>query len=271
MTKSNETLINTVWEHKDAPMSDDAKAGVYDTIEALDNGELAVAVRDDLGEWHVKAWVKKAILLYFKRQKMELMHPYAYDKIPLKYEGWTQEDFQAAECRVVPGAIVRKGAYIGKDAVIMPSFVNIAANVGAGTLIDSWATVGCSAIIGKHCHVSMQAGIGGVLEPLQANPVIIEDHCFIGAHAAVAEGVIVREGAVLGMGVKIGASTKIVNRETGEVTFGEVPAYSVVVPGSVATKDSHIRTDAAIIIKTVDASTREKTSINALLRSYEDA
>ena len=195
-------------------------------------------------------------------------YPFNYhDKIDLKFTNWTQEDFTKAEIRAVPGSVVRKSAYIGKNTILMPSFVNVGAYVGDGTLVDTWATVGSCAQIGKNCHISGGVGIGGVLEPIQANPVIIEDDCFIGARSEVAEGVIIKQGSVLSMGVFLGKSTKIYNRLTKEITYGEIPAYSVVVPGNLPSEDGSHSLYAAIIVKQVDAQTRSKTSINELLRS----
>jgi 2,3,4,5-tetrahydropyridine-2,6-dicarboxylate N-succinyltransferase len=250
---------------------------VEEAIELLDSGQLRVAEKID-GEWRVHQWLKKAVLLSFRLHAAELMSngpdlthapglgPW-WDKVPGKFANWTAADFTRAGFRAVPGAVARRGAHIGKSVVLMPSFVNIGAYVDEGTMVDTWATVGSCAQIGKNVHLSGGAGIGGVLEPLQANPTIIEDGCFIGARSEVAEGVIVGEGAVLSMGVFITSTTKIVDRKTGEVHRGRVPPYSVVVPG--ALPDPHglgPSLSCAVIVKTVDAQTRSKTSVNELLR-----
>jgi 2,3,4,5-tetrahydropyridine-2,6-dicarboxylate N-succinyltransferase len=220
------------------------------------------------GKWQVNGWAKKAVLLSFRLNENTVIYPQNhFDKVHLKCANWTEQDFVNAGFRAVPGSIVREGSYVGKNVVLMPSFVNIGAYVDDGTMIDGWATVGSCAQIGKNCHISGGAGIGGVLEPLQANPVIIEDNCFIGARSEIAEGVIVEEGAVISMGVYIGASTKIIDRATGEIFYGRVPAYSVVVPGNVADKNNpNLSLYAAVIVKKVDEKTRSKTSINELLR-----
>jgi 2,3,4,5-tetrahydropyridine-2-carboxylate N-succinyltransferase len=269
-----QSIIDTAFESRDQ-ISADTGGEVRDAVEAvllaLDNGEARIASRQGNGDWVVHEWLKKAVLLSFRLNPNRLMSggvdggPW-WDKVPSKFDGWGEAEFKAAGFRAVPPAAVRRGAFIAKGAVLMPSFVNIGAYVGEGTMVDTWATVGSCAQIGKNVHISGGAGIGGVLEPLQANPVIIEDGCFIGARAEVAEGVIVREGAVLSMGVYLGASTKIVNRETGEVLRGEVPSYSVVVPGALPGKDGGPSLYCAVIVKRVDAQTRSKTSINALLR-----
>lgn len=247
-----------------------AASVIQEVISALDNGSVRVCEKVD-GCWVVNEWAKKAILLSFKLAESGLMHNghgLSYDKVQPKFDHSRDEAYFAAlGSRVVPGAYVRKGAHIGKNVVLMPSFVNVGAYVDDGTMIDTWATVGSCAQIGKNCHISGGAGIGGVLEPLQARPVIIEDGCFIGARSEVAEGVIVEEGSVLSMGVYLGASTRIFNRMTGEVTYGRVPAYSVVVPGSLPdSRGSAASLYCAVIVKTVDASTRAKTAINELLR-----
>lgn len=273
-----ETIINAAWEDR-AQLGFDTKGevrnAVNDALYALDSGEARVAEKID-GEWVVNQWLKKAVLLSFVLNDMAAIGggPDAanwWDKVPSKFAGWDAARFRAAGFRAVPGAIVRRAAYIAPSVVLMPSFVNIGAYVDSGTMIDTWATVGSCAQIGKNCHVSGGAGIGGVLEPLQAEPVIVEDNCFIGARSEVVEGVIVEEGSVLGMGVFIGASTKIVDRATGEITTGRVPAYSVVVAGSMAggtPADGTPRPNlyCAVIIKRVDERTRSKTSINELLR-----
>lgn len=238
----------------------EASSSVFDAIRLLDQGEIRIAQKKD-SVWHLNLWVKKAILLYFKIQKCVLKDGY-YDKIPLKFTRWTQQDYEDHALRVVPGSVVRYGSFLEKNVIVMPSFVNIGAYVGQGTMIDTWATIGSCAQIGSRCHISGGAGIGGVLEPLQANPVIIEDNCFIGARSEVAEGVIIEEGSVLSMGVYLSASTKILNRQTGEVFQGKVPAYSVVVPGVLPSSNLYC----AVIVKTVDSVTRSKTAINELLR-----
>ncbi|MGO9544635.1 MAG: 2,3,4,5-tetrahydropyridine-2,6-dicarboxylate N-succinyltransferase [Rhodomicrobium sp.] len=257
------------------PGQDDAIAkAVESALMLLDSGEARVAEKKD-GAWIVNDWLKKAILLSFRLNGNSLMGQGApgpwWDKVPSKFAGWTAGRFQSAGFRAVPGAVVRRSAYIAPGAVLMPCFVNAGAYVDEGTMIDTWSTVGSCAQIGKNCHISGGVGIGGVLEPLQAGPVIIEDNCFIGARSEVAEGVIVGEGAVLSMGVFIGQSTKIVDRTTGEVLYGRVPAYSVVVPGAMPGKPLPDGTPGpslacAVIVKRVDEKTRSKTSINELLR-----
>ena len=238
---------------------------IEEAIALLDNGAIRSAAYLD-GKWMAEEWVKKSILLYFRLKKssvIESSYCNYYDKIPLKTSDWQEEDFKM---RIVPGAIIRYGSYIGDNCVIMPSFINIGAYIGSGTLIDTWATVGSCAQIGKNCHISGGAGIGGVLEPLQASPVIIEDECFIGARSEIAEGVIIGKGAVIAMGVFLSASTKILNNATGEITYGYISPYSVVIPGSYNDGSSGISKYCAIIIKTVDEGTRKKTAINELLR-----
>jgi 2,3,4,5-tetrahydropyridine-2-carboxylate N-succinyltransferase len=268
------TEIEAAWEARDGistATTGPVRTAVDETLRLLDEGRLRVAERAEDGQWEVRQWAKQAILLSFRLNPNSVMHagppgPY-WDKVPTKFDGWDAPQFQEAGFRAVPGAVVRRGSFIGKNVVLMPSFVNIGAYVGEGTMVDTWATVGSSAQIGKNVHISGGAGIGGVLEPLQANPTIVEDGCFIGARSEVAEGVIVREGAVLSMGVFITASTKIVDRKTGQTYRGEVPAYSVVVPGSLP--DPHGTGPSlycAVIVKTVDAQTRSKTSVNELLR-----
>jgi len=274
MTSQLETLINAAWEDRTS-LSPDTKGETREAIEAaimaLDSGEMRVASKSGNGDWVVHQWLKKAVLLGFRIHPNQIMSGGPadgnfYDKVPSKFEGWTEADFQKAAFRVVPPATVRRGSYIAPNAVLMPSYVNIGANVGAGTMVDTWATVGSCAQIGKDVHLSGGVGIGGVLEPLQANPTIIEDNCFIGARSEVVEGVIIREGAVLAMGVFISQSTKILNRATGEISYGEVPAYSVVVPGTLPSKDGSHSLACAVIVKTVDAKTRSKTGVNELLR-----
>jgi 2,3,4,5-tetrahydropyridine-2-carboxylate N-succinyltransferase len=273
--KEFENIINTAWENKDSINGQSDKSildAINQTIELVDKGELRVAEKND-NEWIVNQWVKKAIMLSFRTHDMDsLSGPYSswYDKSHLlkgKTSGWTKEDHIKAGFRMVPNSPVRKGSFIGKNAVLMPCFVNIGAYVDEGTMVDTWASVGSCAQIGKNCHISGGAGIGGVLEPMQANPTIIEDNCFIGARSEIVEGVIVGEGSVLSMGVFIGQSTKIVYRETGEVIYGKIPPYSVIVPGSLPSKDGKgPALYCAVIIKQVDEKTRSKTSINDLLR-----
>ncbi|APO87872.1 MULTISPECIES: 2,3,4,5-tetrahydropyridine-2,6-dicarboxylate N-succinyltransferase [unclassified Marivivens] len=268
-----EAAIEAAWEARDTitpATTGETREAIEDTLNALDSGALRVAERQDDGQWHVNQWAKKAVLLGFRIKDMELQsggpqgHSW-WDKVDSKFKGWGAEDFQAAGFRAVPNAVVRKSAYIAKGVVLMPSFVNLGAHVGEGTMVDTWATVGSCAQIGKHVHLSGGVGIGGVLEPMQAGPTIIEDNCFIGARSEVVEGCIIREGSVLGMGVYIGQSTKIVDRETGEVFYGEVPPYSVVVSGSMPSKNG-INLYCAVIVKRVDERTRSKTGINELLR-----
>ncbi len=275
--------IETAWEDR-ASVSSGTKGAVRDAVEAaldaLDSGKVRVAEKV-AGTWQVNEWCKKAVLLSFRLYDSQPMSGGAvdpdrgrsawYDKVPLKTSGWGRADFVAVGFRAVPGAVVRRSAFIAKNVVLMPSFVNLGAYVGENTMVDTWATVGSCAQIGANCHLSGGVGIGGVLEPMQATPVIIEDNCFIGARSEVAEGVIVEEGAVLSMGVFIAASTKVINRQTGEVHVGRVPAYSVVVPGSLPghalpTGGPGPSTYCAVIMKTVDEGTRAKTSINDLLR-----
>ena len=274
------TRIDAAWDARDTvtPQSTDIRADVEAALTLIDTGKARVAEPDATAPhgWRVNQWLKKAVLLSFRLSDNELIPngsagAPAFDKVPSKFANYTDADFRAGGFRVVPGAIVRRGAFIAKNAVLMPSFVNIGAYFGEGSMVDAWATVGSCAQIGKGVHLSGGAGIGGVLEPLQANPVIIEDNCFIGARAEVAEGVIVGTGAVLSMGVYLGASTKIVDRATGEIHIGYVPPYSVVVPGALPGKPLPDGTPGpslycAVIVKTVDAQTRAKTGINDLLR-----
>ena len=268
-----EAAVDAAWEARDrmSPATrGEARGAVEATLSALDDGSLRVAEKLD-GAWTVRQWAKKAVLLSFRLSDNTLMgHADApgpwWDKVPGKFSGWGEAEFRAAGFRAVPGAIARRGAFIGRNAVIMPSFVNIGAHVGDGTMVDTWATVGSCAQIGRNVHLSGGVGIGGVLEPLQAGPTIIEDNCFIGARSEVAEGVVVEEGAVLSMGVYLGASTKIVDRATGEVFRGRVPAYSVVVPGTLPPAGGGAALYCAVIVKRVDAQTRSKTSVNELLR-----
>ena len=267
-----EAAIETAWEARDG-ISPATKGETRDAIEAtlsaLDSGKLRVAEKHG-NDWHVNQWAKKAVLLSFRLTDMyEISGSNGgsnwWDKVPSKWQGWTEADWRAAGFRAVPGSTVRRSAYIAKGVVLMPSFVNIGAFVDEGSMVDGWATVGSCAQIGKNVHLSGGVGIGGVLEPLQANPTIIEDNCFIGARSEVVEGVIVEENSVISMGVFIGKSTKIVDRETGDVMYGEVPPGSVVVAGSMPSKGG-INLYCAVIVKKVDAQTRSKTSINELLR-----
>lgn len=270
MTYKNEQLIiNETFDNCEAHRSEHVLESLSTILQALDSGKLRVAEKKD-GQWLTNEWIKKAILLSFRMRSSKVMGGASspcFDKIPLKTKDWGQDDFEQTLFRSVPGSIVRQGAYIGPKVILMPSFVNIGAYVDEGTMVDTWVTIGSCAQIGKNCHISGGVGIGGVLEPLQANPVIIEDNCFIGARSEIAEGVIVEEGAVISMGVFIGASTKIVDRETGDIFYGRVPAYSVVVPGTLPGKDPlKPSLSCAVIVKRVDAKTRNKTSLNDLLR-----
>ena len=274
--KEIEKIINSAFESPD-DISPDITGERRDAIEAamsyLDNGTLRVAEKNDTG-WHVNQWLKKTVLLSFRLNNMTtIAHGPGsanwWDKVPSKFDGWGADNFSSAGFRAVPNCVVRRGAYIAPNVVLMPSFVNLGAYVDEGTMVDTWATVGSCAQIGKNVHISGGAGIGGVLEPLQANPTIIEDNCFIGARSEVAEGVIVREGAVLSMGVFLSASTKIVDRASGDISYGEVPPFSVVVPGMLPDASGTPGKPGlacAVIVKTVDAGTRAKTSINELLR-----
>ncbi len=269
--------IEELWERRDTVSSATTGApreAVEAALDALDSGAVRVAEKGESG-WHVNQWLKKAVLLSFRLTDSGLMSgpggASVWDKVPMKFAGWGENRFREAGFRAVPGAVVRRSAYIAPGAVLMPSFVNVGAWVGRNTMVDTWATVGSCAQIGANCHLSGGVGIGGVLEPLQANPVIIEDDCFVGARSEVAEGVVVERGSVLSMGVFLGASTKVINRATGEIFIGRVPAYSVVVPGSLPGKPLPDGTPGpslycAVIVKTVDAQTRAKTSINELLR-----
>ncbi|NJS14513.1 MAG: 2,3,4,5-tetrahydropyridine-2,6-dicarboxylate N-succinyltransferase [Sphingopyxis sp.] len=279
MTAALQSAIDAAWDVRDAltiGTTGEVRDAVETALAGLDDGSLHVAERDAGGSWQVHQWLKKAVLLSFRLNDMAMIPggpggSHWWDKVPSKFAGWDEGRFRAAGFRAVPGSIVRRGAHIGKGAVLMPSFVNIGARVGEGTMVDTWATVGSCAQIGANVHLSGGAGIGGVLEPLQAGPVVIEDGAFIGARAEVAEGVIVREGAVLSMGVYLGASTKIVDRATGEVHVGEVPPYAVVVPGALPGKPLPDGSPGpslycAVIVKRVDAKTRAKTGINELLR-----
>ena len=268
-----ENTINKAFDNKETVNQEtqgEIREAVDKTLNRLDKGLIRVCEKIN-GNWIVNQWIKKAILLSFRLNDNEISKgPYStwFDKVPGKTINWTKEDHINAGFRFVPNAVVRKSAYIAKGVILMPSFVNLGAYVDEGTMIDTWSTVGSCAQIGKNCHISGGAGIGGVLEPLQANPVIIEDNCFIGARAEIAEGVIVEKGSVLSMGVYIGASTKIVNRSTGEIIYGKVPAYSVVVPGTMPSKTNPDGPSlyCVVIVKKVDEKTRSKTSINDLLR-----
>jgi len=274
-----ETTLNAAFEARDtvnANTQGEVRDAVELALDLLDKGEARVAERRADGKWHVNQWLKKAVLLSFRLNDMAPITGGPgganwWDKVPSKFEDWGENRFREAGFRAVPGAIVRRSAFIAKNVVLMPSFVNLGAYVDESTMVDTWSTVGSCAQIGKRVHISGGVGIGGVLEPLQAGPVIIEDDCFIGARSEVAEGVIVRKGAVLSMGVFLGASTKIVDRETGETFIGEVPEYSVVVPGTLPGKllkngQPGPNTACAVIVKRVDERTRSKTSINELLR-----
>lgn len=278
MTENLQQIIETAFENRgdiNLNTTGEIRVAVKEALDLLDAGQLRVCEKKENG-WVVNQWLKKAILLSFRLNDNFLSKTTNetgnsisfFDKVPLKFSNWEEEDFRKAGFRAVNGAVVRHSAFIAKNVVLLPSFVNLGAYVDEGSMIDTWATVGSCAQIGKHCHISGGAGIGGVLEPLQANPVIIEDNCFIGARSEIAEGVIVGTGSVISMGVYIGASTKIIDRETGEVFYGKVPPYSVVVPGNVATKSKNgdVSLYAAVIVKKVDEKTRSKTSINDLLR-----
>ena len=267
-----ESAIETAWDARDTvttATTGEARDAIEATLEALDKGVLRVAEKRG-ADWHVNQWAKKAVLLSFRLRDMAMISggnggSRWWDKVPSKFDGWGHNQWVKAGFRAVPGSIVRRSAFIGKGVVLMPSFVNLGAYVDEGSMVDAWATVGSCAQIGKNVHLSGGVGIGGVLEPMQAGPTIIEDNCFIGARSEVVEGCIIREGSVLGMGVFIGQSTKIVDRETGSVSYGEVPAGSVVVAGSMPSKNG-VNLYCAVIVKKVDAQTRSKTSINELLR-----
>jgi len=272
-TKSFENIINKAWDNKNQVNSKSDKKiinAIGKTIDLLDSGKIRVAEKKN-NQWHVNQWIKKAILLSFRVNKMKASKgPYStwYDKIDGKTQGWNEKKIAAAGFRYVPNGVIRKGAFVAKNVVLMPSFLNVGAYVDEGSMIDTWASVGSCAQVGKNCHISGGAGIGGVLEPMQANPTIIEDNCFVGARAEIAEGVIVSKGSVLSMGVYIGASTRIIDRATGEIHYGKVPPYSVIVPGSMPSKNNPDGPSlyCVIIVKKVDEKTRSKTSINDLLR-----
>ena len=278
MTDALETTIEALWEDRDSlspATTGAARDAVNAALELLDSGTRRVAEKLD-DQWTVNQWLKKAVLLSFRINDMETISgapggSHWWDKVPSKFDGWSETRFREAGFRAVPGSIVRRGAHIGRNVVLMPSFVNLGASVGEGTMVDTWATVGSCAQIGKNVHLSGGVGIGGVLEPLQAGPVIIEDNCFIGARSEVVEGVVVEEGAVLAMGVFLSSTSKIIDRTTGEIFVGRVPAYSVVVPGALPGKALPDGTPGpslacAVIVKRVDAQTRAKTAINELLR-----
>lgn len=270
------TMIENAWDNRDSispsTVSVEVKQAIIDALDLLDSGAARVAEKIS-GEWVVHQWLKKAVLLSFRIRENQAMDDGVnqfYDKVPLKFSDYTPEQFKQGGMRVVPNAVARKGSFVGKNVVLMPSYVNIGAYIDDGTMVDTWATVGSCAQIGKNVHLSGGVGIGGVLEPLQANPTIIEDNCFIGARSEIVEGVIVEEGAVISMGVYISQSTRIYDRETGEIHYGRVPAGAVVVPGALPSKDGSHSLYAAIIVKKVDQQTREKVGINALLRSIDD-
>ena len=271
--KELETVIETSWESRDEineKTVGKTKEAVEQTLNLLGNGTLRVAEKKASGKWEVNQWTKKAVLLSFRLREMELQkggpqNSTWWDKADSKFKDWGETEWKKKNFRAVPNTVVRASAFIGENVVLMPSFVNLGAYVDSGTMVDTWATVGSCAQIGKNVHLSGGVGIGGVLEPMQASPTIIEDNCFIGARSEIVEGCIVREGAVVGMGVFIGKSTKIFNRETGETTYGEIPPYSVVVSGSIPSKGG-VNLYCAVIVKQVDEKTRSKTSINDLLR-----
>ena len=271
--KELENVIETSWESREEineKTVGKTKEAVEQTLNLLGNGTLRVAEKKASGEWMVNQWTKKAVLLSFRLREMELQkggpqNSTWWDKVDSKFKDWGETEWKKKNFRAVPNTVVRASAFIGENVVLMPSFVNLGAYVDSGTMVDTWATVGSCAQIGKNVHLSGGVGIGGVLEPMQASPTIIEDNCFIGARSEIVEGCIVREGAVVGMGVFIGKSTKIFNRETGETTYGEIPPYSVVVSGSIPSKGG-VNLYCAVIVKQVDEKTRSKTSINDLLR-----
>jgi 2,3,4,5-tetrahydropyridine-2-carboxylate N-succinyltransferase len=270
-----QTVIEAAWERrselKPTRGEPELREAIEECLAGLDSGKLRVAEQRD-GRWVVNQWLKQAVLLSFRindNRVVDAGYTKFFDKVPQKFAQYSAEQFKAGGARVVPDAVVRRGAYIAPDVVLMPSFVNIGAYVDQGTMIDTWATVGSCAQIGKHVHLSGGAGIGGVLEPLQASPTIIEDHCFIGARSEVVEGVVVERGSVLGMGVYIGQSTRIYDRETGAIHYGRVPAGSVVVAGNLPSKDGKYSLYCAVIVKKVDEKTRSKTSLNELLRTAD--
>lgn len=272
-TQALEKIINEAWENRaDFSHSNHPKEvgdAVFHVLDALDAGTLRVASRESVGQWTVHQWVKKAVLLSFRLKDnvpMQAGDLQFFDKVATKHGGMSEDELRSGGARVVPPAVARKGSYIAKGTVLMPSYVNIGAYVDEGSMVDTWATVGSCAQVGKNVHLSGGVGLGGVLEPLQANPTIIEDNCFIGARSEIVEGVIVEENSVISMGVYIGQSTKIYDRATGEITYGRVPSGSVVVPGSLPSKDGSHSLYCAVIVKRVDAQTRAKTSLNELLR-----
>ena len=267
--KKTKCGIENIWTNKDkfndCDFKKSAKVVIQNVIELLDSGKVRVAEKTSDGKWITHEWIKQAILLYFLIEESKILGHGWFDKINNKFDAWSEENFRKSKIRVVPGCFVRKSAYIGTNVVLMPSFINVGAYVDSGTMIDTWSTIGSCAQIGKNCHISGGVGIGGVLEPIQNSPVIVEDDCFIGARSEITEGVIVKKGSVLSMGVFISASTKIIDRETGKTFYGEVPPYSVVVPGSIQSKNN-ISTYCAVIVKKVDEKTRSKISINEILR-----
>ncbi len=270
-----EKAIENAWKHRDSisPLTSGAeRKSIQEVLEKLDSGDIRVATPSVDGNWVVNQWVKKAVILSFRLFNMSQQsggpqNSSWWDKVDNKFKNWNENDWKEKNFRAVPNCIVRRSAYIAPGVVLMPSFINLGAYVGEGTMVDTWATVGSCAQIGKNVHLSGGVGIGGVLEPLQANPTIIEDDCFIGARSEVVEGCIVRQGSVLGMGVFLGQSTKILDRSTGKICYGEVPPYSVVVPGAIETERPGVSLSCAVIVKKVDERTRSKTSINDLLRS----
>jgi len=276
MTQQLQTLIDNAWDNRASLSAAAAPKEIQDAVEhviaELNNGKLRVATQSGVGQWTVHQWIKKAVLLSFRLKDNEVVKAGDlgfYDKVQTKFANLGEEDMKATGVRVVPPAVARRGSFIAKGAILMPSYVNIGAYVGEGTMVDTWATVGSCAQVGKNVHLSGGVGLGGVLEPLQAGPTIIEDNCFIGARSEVVEGVIVEENSVLGMGVYIGQSTPIFNRDTGEISYGRVPSGSVVISGNLPKKTKtgqDYSTYAAVIVKTVDAQTRSKTSLNDLLR-----
>ena len=273
MTQQLQNIIESAWESRATLSSSTAPKEIVDAVDhvinALDVGELRVATREGVGQWTVHQWIKKAVLLSFRLKDNSLVQAgdlNFYDKVPTKYAGMSEADIAATGVRVVPPAVARRGSFVAKGAILMPSYVNIGAYVGEGTMVDTWATVGSCAQVGKNVHLSGGVGLGGVLEPLQANPTIIEDNCFIGARSEIVEGVIVEENSVVSMGVYISQSTKIYNRMTGEISYGRIPSGSVVVSGSMPSKDGSHSLYCAVIVKQVTAETRAKTSINDLLR-----
>lgn len=258
-------VIENAWENFDSCNKNELELTINEVFNKINSGEIRVAHLDENSNSVVNQWIKKAILLKFKTTKSKKINEIWFDKIDLKFKNWSEDDFIKANIRSVPGAFVREGSFISPTAILMPCFINVGAYIGEGTMIDTWSTVGSCAQIGKNCHISGGVGIGGVLEPLQANPVIIGDNCFIGARSEIAEGVIVENNSVISMGVYIGASTKIINRATGEVIYGRIPSGSVVVSGSIPSSGG-VNLYAAIIVKQVDERTRSKTLINELLR-----